>query len=84
MRPYALAMGHRERLLGLGPVLEAAEASSPVEALESVSRELGLSLGATTVPFLVADISGRALGRLAHVPLDAAPPDEAPARGEPS
>lgn len=86
MRPYALAMGHRERLLSIGPVLEAAEASSPVEALESVTRELGLALGARTVSFLVADISGRALVRLAHVPLDAAvgasTSDEAPARGE--
>lgn len=86
MKPYALTMGHRERLLSFGPVLEAAEASSPVEALEAVTRELGLALGATTVSFLVADISGRALVRLAHVPLDAAAEasitDEAPTRGE--
>ena len=85
VRPYALAMGHQERLLGLEPVLEAAEASSPVEALESVTRELGLALGATSVSFLVADISGRATVRLAHIPLDAATDgitDETPARGE--
>lgn len=69
---YALAMKHRERLAGLGPVLGAAEASSPVEALEAVTRELGLALGATSVSFLIADLSGRALVRLAHVPLDAA------------
>jgi serine phosphatase RsbU (regulator of sigma subunit) len=62
-------MEHRERLLGLGPVLGAAEASSPVQAVEAVTRELGLSLGATTVSFLIADLSGRALVRLAHVPL---------------
>jgi serine phosphatase RsbU (regulator of sigma subunit) len=62
-------MEPRERLLGLGPVLAAAEASSPVEAVEAVTRELGLALGATTVSFLIADISGRALVRLAHVPL---------------
>ncbi len=62
-------MEPRERLLGLGPVLGAAEASSPVDAVEAVTRELGLALGATTVSFLIADISGRALVRLAHVPL---------------
>ncbi|MGZ5417528.1 MAG: PP2C family protein-serine/threonine phosphatase [Nocardioides sp.] len=65
-------MKHRERLLSLGPVLGAAEASSPVDALEAVTRELGLALGATSVSFLIADLSGRALVRLAHVPLDAA------------
>ena len=65
-------MKHRERLLSLGPVLGTAEASSPVEALEAVTRELGLALGATSVSFLIADLSGRALVRLAHVPLDAA------------
>jgi serine phosphatase RsbU (regulator of sigma subunit) len=67
---YARAMEHRERLLTLGPVLAAAEASSPVAAVEAVTRELGLVLGATSVSFLIADISGRALVRLAHVPLD--------------
>jgi len=40
-----------------------------VEAVEAVTRELGLTLGATTVSFLIADLSGRALVRLAHVPL---------------
>jgi serine phosphatase RsbU (regulator of sigma subunit) len=62
-------MEHRERLLNLGPVLGAAEASSPVEAVEAVTRELGVALGATSVSFLIADISGRALVRLAHIPL---------------
>ena len=50
-------------------VLEAAEASSPVESVEAVTRELGLALGATAVSFLIADLSGRALVRLAYVPL---------------
>jgi serine phosphatase RsbU (regulator of sigma subunit) len=50
-------------------VLEAAEAASPVEAVEAVTRELGLALGATSVSFLVADLSGRGLVQLAHVPL---------------
>lgn len=49
--------------------LEAAEAASPVEAVESVTRTLGLALGATSVSFLIADLSGRGLVRLAHVPL---------------
>ena len=49
--------------------LDAAEATSPVEAVESVTRVLGLALDATSVSFLVADLSGRGLVRLAHVPL---------------
>ncbi|HET6693769.1 MAG TPA: PP2C family protein-serine/threonine phosphatase [Pedococcus sp.] len=52
-----------------GGLLEAAEAASPVDAVAAVTRELGLSLGATAVSFLIADISGRALVRLTHVPL---------------
>lgn len=50
-------------------VLDAAENASPVEAVEAVTRELGVALGARTVAFLIADLSGRALVRLAHVPL---------------
>jgi hypothetical protein len=58
-------------LKAAGGVLGAAEAASPVEAVEAVTRKLGLALGATAVSFLIADMSGRALVRLAHVPLDA-------------
>jgi len=72
-----------ERGRGLGAltsVLDAAEASSPVEAVEAVTRELGLALGATAVSFLIADLSGRALVRLAHVPLErAGEPNGSPA-----
>jgi serine phosphatase RsbU (regulator of sigma subunit) len=50
-------------------VLDAAEAASPVDAVAAVTRELGVALGATEVSFLIADLSGRALVRLAHVPL---------------
>lgn len=50
-------------------VLDAAEAASPVESVEAVTRELGLALGASKVSFLIADLSGRALVRLAHVEL---------------
>lgn len=50
-------------------VLEAVEAASPVESVEAVTRELGRALHATAVGFLIADLSGRALVRLAHAPL---------------
>jgi serine phosphatase RsbU (regulator of sigma subunit) len=58
-------------LVRLESSLRAAEASSPVDAVEAVTRELGVSLGARMVSFLIADLSGRALVRLSHVPLDA-------------
>lgn len=48
-------------------MLDSAEAASPVEAVEAITRELGAALGATTVSFLISDLSGRALVRLAHV-----------------
>lgn len=48
-------------------MLDAAESASPVESVEAVTRELALALGATAVSFLIADLSGRALVRLAHV-----------------
>ena len=54
-------------------VVEAAEAASPVEAVEAVARELGLAFGAVAVSFLITDLSGRALVRLAHVPLSSGP-----------
>ena len=56
----------------LGSVLEAAEAVSPVEAVEAVTRELALALHATAASFLIADLSGRAMVRLAHIPLQTA------------
>jgi serine phosphatase RsbU (regulator of sigma subunit) len=52
--------------------LEASDMASPIEAVEAVTRELGLALKATKVSFLVADLSGRALVRLAHVELSSA------------
>src|SRR4029079_6245245 len=48
----------------ISSVLAAAEAASPVDAVEAVTRELGLALGATKVSFLIADLSGRALVRV--------------------
>jgi serine phosphatase RsbU (regulator of sigma subunit) len=53
-------------------VLEAAEAASPVEAVEAVTRELARALHATAASFLIADLSGRAMVRLVHVPLETA------------
>ena len=57
------------RLTNAGRVLEAAEATSPVEAVAAVARELGLAFDAVSVSFLIVDLSGRALVRLAHAPL---------------
>ena len=45
-------------------MLDKAEAASPVDAVQAVTRELGIALGASTVSFLIADLSGRALVRL--------------------
>lgn len=44
-----------------------------MSSVEAVTRELGLALGATSVSFLIADLSGRALVRLAKVALGDAP-----------
>jgi serine phosphatase RsbU (regulator of sigma subunit) len=56
-------------LVDVGRILGAADSASPVEAITAVARELGLAFGALAVSFLVNDSSGRALVRLAHVPL---------------
>ena len=61
-------------LMHVGRVLEAAEAASPVQAVEAVARELGLAFDAVAVSFLIADLSGRALVRLAHWRLAAGSP----------
>lgn len=63
-------------------MLEAAEAVSPVEAVEAVTRELGAALNAGAVSFLIADLSGRALVRLAHVTLPGSAPDPDAAAGD--
>jgi serine phosphatase RsbU (regulator of sigma subunit) len=65
-------MSWQPELDALGSVLDAAEEASPVEAVETVTRELGVALGATRVSFLIADLSGRALVRMAHVQLSTA------------
>lgn len=72
-------MAHAESSASIGRVLDAAEAASPVDAVEAVTRELGVASGATVVSFLIADLSGRALVRLARVPLHQT--DEKPSDG---
>ena len=66
---YPPRMERSSRLIDLGRVLEAAEAASPLDAVAGVARELGQAFGAVAVSFLITDMSGRALVRLAHVPL---------------
>jgi serine phosphatase RsbU (regulator of sigma subunit) len=56
----------------LAGILDAVENAPPVDAVDAVTRELAAALGARTVSFLIADLSGRALVRLAHVPFDGA------------
>jgi serine phosphatase RsbU (regulator of sigma subunit) len=51
----------------LSRVLDAAEAASPLEAVEGVTGALAASLGAGASFFLIADMSGRGLVRLSHV-----------------
>ncbi|GAA3396691.1 PP2C family protein-serine/threonine phosphatase [Cryptosporangium minutisporangium] len=52
----------------LWEMLFAVENAAPVDAADAVTRRLAIGLGATAASFLVADLSGRALVRLAHVP----------------
>jgi hypothetical protein len=59
------ADAYGSRLRGL---LEAAEAASPVDAVEAVTGELGRTLGAARISFLIADLSGRSLVRLTVEP----------------
>ncbi|MGK5676802.1 PP2C family protein-serine/threonine phosphatase [Micromonospora sp. URMC 106] len=62
--------GKRWSGVDLGNVLRAVEDAAPVDAVEAVTRGIGVDLGALWVSFLVADMSGRALVRLTHdVPL---------------
>ena len=47
-------------------MLDAAENASPVRAVEAVTHELRAALGASAVSFLISDLSGRGLVRLAR------------------
>jgi serine phosphatase RsbU (regulator of sigma subunit) len=53
----------------LTDVLLAVEKAAPVDAVQAVTLSIGVDLDALWVSFLVADMSGRALVRLVHVPL---------------
>lgn len=55
--------------MDLNEVLVAVEKAAPVDAVQAVTRKIGVSLDAISVSFLVADMSGRALVRLVHVPI---------------
>jgi serine phosphatase RsbU (regulator of sigma subunit) len=57
----------------LNDVLLAVETAAPVDAVEAVTRSIGAALDALWVSFLVADMSGRALVRLVHVPIGDVP-----------
>ena len=52
----------------MAAVLGAVEDAPPVDAVEAVTRELLKALDAQAASFLIADLGGRALVRLAHVP----------------
>ncbi|HSP39236.1 MAG TPA: PP2C family protein-serine/threonine phosphatase [Frankiaceae bacterium] len=56
----------RSALLG---VLDMVEDASPVAAVEAATRRVGEALGASSVSFLVADLSGRSLVRLTQFDL---------------
>ena len=62
----------------LSHLLDAAESASPVDAVVALTRELRERLRATSVSFLVADTSGRALVRLANASPDSLDGEEGP------
>ncbi|MFG2047392.1 PP2C family protein-serine/threonine phosphatase [Micromonospora sp. NPDC048935] len=50
----------------LAEMLQSAEESAPVEAVQAVTGTIATALGALGVSLLIADLSGRALVRLTH------------------
>ncbi len=64
--PYSHAIEEFSGAAALQGVLDAAEDASPVQAVEAVTRRLRASLAASSTSFLLVDLSGRALVRLAH------------------
>jgi hypothetical protein len=60
--------------------LEAVEAASPVQAVESVTTRLAAALQTDRVAFLIADLAGRALVRLEHGDVAAPGAGSAPSR----
>jgi serine phosphatase RsbU (regulator of sigma subunit) len=55
--------------MDLNDVLLAVEKAAPIDAVTAVTSRIRVSLEALWVSFLVADMSGRALVRLVHVPV---------------
>ena len=53
----------------LARLLDAAEATAPVDAVRALTEEIGKRLRAASVSLLIADLSGRSLVRLLHLPL---------------
>lgn len=51
--------------LGVQALLDAVDAAAPVDAVEEVAEQLGELFGARRVAFLIADMSGRSVVRLA-------------------
>ncbi|MGI5175844.1 PP2C family protein-serine/threonine phosphatase [Dactylosporangium sp. CA-152071] len=67
----------------LGAVLDAVEDAAPVDAVEAITRELVKALDARSASFLIADLGGRALVRLAYAPQEhPAGPDAGRRRGD--
>ena len=54
----------------MAAMLGAVEDAAPVDAVEAITRELAKAFDARSASFLVADLGGRALVRLAYVPPD--------------
>lgn len=60
-----------EPQLDVGALLEAAEAAAPAEGVDALAEVLADMLGAQECSFLIADISGGSLARLARAPRSA-------------
>jgi serine phosphatase RsbU (regulator of sigma subunit) len=63
---YVVGVDSADESAVVAAILRAASAASPVAAVEAVTGQLGSALDARSVSFLIADLSGRALVRLAN------------------
>src|SRR5690242_2402614 len=52
----------------MAAVLDTVEDAAPVDAVEAITTELARALDARAASFLIADLGGRALVRLAYAP----------------
>ncbi|HVE98487.1 MAG TPA: PP2C family protein-serine/threonine phosphatase [Mycobacteriales bacterium] len=59
-----------ERSVDLRALLDAAESASPTEGVDALAAELAKMVGAAEVSFLIADIAGGTLVRLARAAID--------------